>query len=72
MSNNDFMVVVHLIKYEELLSETNNNSHFLNAEMIPIRQQVQKAMARASESAQTTVCRVGPLQRTVLCPVPSN
>ncbi len=72
MSNNDFIVAVHMIKYEELLEETNNRSHLLNAEILTVRQQMQQAMARASQSAQTAVCRVGALNGTQLCPVPSS
>ncbi len=72
MSNNEFIAVVHLAKHQELLDATNNQSHLLNADMIPVQQQMHQAMVRASESAHTTVCRVGALKHTALCPVPSN
>lgn len=70
MENIEILAKFHELNYQEQTHAVERQSHFANAGIVPLAQQVHRATSRLGLSTRQALCRVEVLQGTALCPVP--
>ncbi len=67
MENMQALMTFHEMNYEEQLHITLHRDHFRNAELTPLKQQVNRTFSKATHSAQQALCRYEVFQNTPVC-----